>query len=48
VTCHYCQASAKKFGKFGPKKIQRYRCLQCGKTFSDEQEKPLDDIITAV
>jgi transposase-like protein/IS1 family transposase len=44
VTCHYCQASAKKFGKFGPKKIQRYRCLQCGKTFSAEQEKPLDDM----
>src|SRR5207249_6342251 len=35
---------AKKFGKFGPKKIQRYRCLQCGKTFSDEQRKPLDEM----
>src|SRR5205085_11061153 len=44
MTCHYCKATAKKNGKFGPLKIQRYKCLQCGKTFSDEQEKPLDDM----
>lgn len=44
MTCHYCKATAKKFGKYGAKKIQRYRCPQCAKTFSDEQEKPLDDM----
>lgn len=44
MTCHFCKANVKKFGKFGPKKIQRYRCLECGKTFSDEQDRPLDDM----
>lgn len=44
MTCHYCQETAKKFGKYGPKKIQRYRCMECGKTFSDEQDKPLDEM----
>jgi transposase-like protein/IS1 family transposase len=48
MTCHYCQATAKKFGKFGPKKIQRYRCLQCGKTFSQAQDKPLDGMYTSL
>jgi len=44
MTCHFCQSTVKKFGKYGKKKIQRYRCLECGETFSDEQEKPLDDM----
>jgi transposase-like protein/IS1 family transposase len=44
MTCHYCKATAKKFGKYGAKKIQRYRCLECGKTFSEDQEKPLEDM----
>src|SRR5262249_33603305 len=44
MTCHLCKYTAKKFGTYGPKKIQRYRCLNCGKTFSDEQEKPLDSM----
>jgi len=47
MTCHYCKANAKKFGKYGQKRIQRYRCLVCAKTFSDEQEKPLDDMRTS-
>ena len=42
MTCHNCSAICKKFGKFGPKKIQRYRCKQCKRTFSEEQQKPLD------
>src|SRR4051812_41302273 len=37
MTCHFCSADAKKFGTFGPKKIQRYRCNACGKTFSAEE-----------
>ena len=40
MTCHNCSAICKKFGKFGPNKIQRYRCKQCKKTFSEEHEKP--------
>src|SRR5580765_4950439 len=38
MTCHFCSASAKKFGTYGPKKIQRYRCLHCGKTFTGEEK----------
>lgn len=44
MTCHNCSSICKKFGKFGPKRIQRYRCNQCKKTFSEEQDKPLDDM----
>ena len=44
MTCHDCNTICKKFGKFGRKKIQRYRCKTCGRTFSDPQEKPLDEM----
>src|SRR2546426_1918397 len=44
MTYHVCNISCKKFGKFGKKKIQRYRCNQCGKTFSEPQQKPLDEM----
>ncbi len=44
MVCHNCSAICKKFGKFGPKRIQRYRCNQCKKTFSESQDKPLDDM----
>ena len=42
MTCCHCKANAKKSGKFGPEQKQRYRCLQCGKTFSDDG--PLDNM----
>ena|SRR5438093_643555 len=48
MTCHFCQATAQKYGRYGLKKIQRYRCLQCGSTFSDEQDKPLDEMRLSV
>jgi IS1 family transposase/transposase-like protein len=44
VTCHICNSLCKKFGKFGPQRIQRYRCKQCRKTFSEPQEKPLNNM----
>jgi transposase-like protein/IS1 family transposase len=44
MTCHNCSSLCKKFGKFGPKRIQRWRCKQCKKTFSEAQDKPLDDM----
>lgn len=44
MTCHNCNSICKKFGKFGPKRIQRYRCKQCRKTFSEQQNKPLEDM----
>src|SRR5437660_5152723 len=39
MTCHNCSSLCKKFGKFGPKRIQRWRCKQCKRTFSEEHEK---------
>lgn len=44
MTCHNCSSLCKKFGRFGPKRIQRWRCKQCKKTFSESQDKPLDDM----
>jgi transposase-like protein/IS1 family transposase len=46
MTCHFCFADAKKFGTYGPKKIQRYRCLHCGKTFT--QVERMDDMYTSI
>jgi transposase-like protein/IS1 family transposase len=40
MTCHNCNSICKKFGKFGPRRIQRFRCKQCKRTFSEEHEKP--------
>ena len=42
MTCHNCSSICKKFGKFGPRRIQRWRCKQCKKTFSEDQDRPLD------
>ena len=42
MVCHNCSSICKKFGKFGPKRIQRWRCKQCKKTFSEDQDRPLD------
>jgi transposase-like protein/IS1 family transposase len=39
MTCCNCNLTCKKFGKFGPQRIQRYRCNTCKKTFSEEHEK---------
>jgi len=44
MTCCNCNILCKKFGKYGPKKIQRYRCQRCKRTFSDAQPKPLDEM----
>src|SRR5688500_1585807 len=40
MTCHNCSSICKKFGKFGPQRIQRYRCRQGNRTSSDVHEKP--------
>jgi transposase-like protein/IS1 family transposase len=37
VTCHNCRIECKKSGK-RPDGLQRYRCAQCGKTFSDHKD----------
>jgi len=41
MTCHNCEAKAKKNGK-DRKGNQRYKCLTCIKTFIETQEKPLE------
>lgn len=48
MTCHNCKSLAQKFGWFisGSERIQRYRCKQCGKTFGDIPQRPLDDLRT--
>lgn len=43
MTCHYCRAVAKRFGDHR-KRNQRFRCPQCGKTFTEEQDKPLHNM----
>jgi len=44
VTCYCCKGKAKKYGKFKNvnRIVQRYRCMRCDKTFSEEQ--PLDGL----
>ena len=37
MTCHNCRIECKKSGK-RPDGLQRYRCSQCGKTFSDHKQ----------
>jgi transposase-like protein/IS1 family transposase len=42
MTCLRCKhAEAKRFGFYGRKKIQRYRCPSCNATFSEPRKKPL-------
>jgi transposase-like protein/IS1 family transposase len=43
VTCHYCQTTCKRFGKHR-NGLQRFRCNQCRKTFTEEHERPLDEM----
>ena len=44
VNCHCCNVETKKFGRFQNRNrlVQRYRCVRCGKTFSESQ--PLDGL----
>src|SRR6266404_7111164 len=46
MVCHNCKVKAKKSGMFksGLNMIQRYKCRQCKKTFSEEQTRPLLDM----
>lgn len=44
MTCHSCSIDCVKAGRYGPKRIQRYKCQQCGKRFSEPQDKPLRDV----
>ena len=43
MTCHYCQTTCKRFGKHR-NGLQRYRCNQCSKTFTEDHQRPLDEM----
>ena len=43
MTCHNCNSLCKRFGKHR-NGLQRYRCNQCSKTFTEDHERPLDDM----
>ncbi len=44
MTCHNCRVDCVKSGRYGRKLVQRYLCKQCGKRYSEPQEKPLGDV----
>lgn len=43
MTCHNCQMICRKFGKHR-NGLQRYRCNQCRKTFTEDHAAPLDSM----
>jgi transposase-like protein/IS1 family transposase len=43
MTCHNCQSLCKKFGKHR-NGLQRFRCNLCCKTFTEDHERPLDEM----
>jgi transposase-like protein len=43
MKCATCQIETKKFGKHR-NGLQRFRCMQCKKTFTEEQTRPLDEM----
>lgn len=43
MTCHNCQSICKRFGKHC-NGLQRFRCKQCGRTLTEERDKPLDEM----
>lgn len=43
MTCHSCKCQCKRFGKHR-NGLQRFRCNQCRKTFTEDHQRPLDDM----
>jgi len=43
VTCHNCQSLCNRFGKHR-NGLQRYRCSQCRKTFTEDHTRPLAEM----
>jgi len=43
VTCHNCQSTCNRFGKHR-NGLQRYRCSQCRKTFTEDHTRPLAEM----
>jgi len=43
MTCHNCRTECKRFGRHR-NGLQRFRCRQCRKTFTEPHERPLDEM----
>ena len=43
MTCHNCQSRCNRFGKHR-NGLQRYRCSQCRRTFTEDHTRPLADM----
>src|SRR5579863_8439997 len=43
MTCHNCQTICRRFGKHR-NGLQRYRCSQCRKTFTEDHAQPLGEM----
>ncbi len=43
MTCHNCQSQCKRFGKHR-NGLQRFRCNQCSKTYTEDHQRPLDEM----
>ncbi len=43
MTCHSCRSTCKRFGRHR-NGLQRFRCKQCNKTYTEEHERPLDEM----
>lgn len=43
MTCHNCRSDCRKFGRHR-NGLQRFRCDQCRKTFTEPHERPLDEM----
>lgn len=41
MTCHNCQSQCKRFGRHR-NGLQRFRCNQCNRTYTEDHERPLD------
>ncbi len=43
MTCHNCRVQMVKAGFYGAKRVQRWKCQQCGKRFSEPQSTPFGE-----
>jgi transposase-like protein len=43
MTCHFCSKDCKRFGRHR-NGLQRFRCKQCHKTFTEQHKRELDNM----
>lgn len=42
MTCHNCRTEMVKAGYYGKRRVQRYKCQQCGKRLSEPPQRPFN------